>query len=285
MAQHEAIDGVVVRVRDTGDHSRYLQVLTAEKGRITMLSKGSHSMRSPQVAVSQLYTYGNFEYYQKGTVNILKGGSAIQPFYALSENIDRLNLASYLCDVTCELTDEGEEAGDVLRLLLNSLYAVSTDRCPQELIKGAFELRIAALSGYSPDLTGCTLCGKSESELFYLDVMNGALICEECHARRQRIPKLMPGQEDLREADVVGLLPASACAAFRYCVYAPLERLLSFELKDSQELRLFSKLAEIYLLSHVGHGFDSLNFYHTLRESPSISMGSPRKEQPLKEET
>ena len=29
MAKHEAIDGVVVRVRDTGDRNRYLSVLTA----------------------------------------------------------------------------------------------------------------------------------------------------------------------------------------------------------------------------------------------------------------
>ena len=90
MAKHEAIDGVVVRVRDMGDNHRYLSVLTAEKGRITLLSHGSHSVRSPQIAVSQLYTYGNFEYYSKGSTNILKGGSAIQPFYALSTDIDRL---------------------------------------------------------------------------------------------------------------------------------------------------------------------------------------------------
>ena len=111
--QHEAIDGIVVRVRDTGDHDRYLSLLTAEKGRISLLSKGGRSMRSAQMSVSQLYTYGNFEFYRKGDFYILKGGSPIQPFYALSMDIDRLNLAAYLCDLTCELSDEGEEAGEL----------------------------------------------------------------------------------------------------------------------------------------------------------------------------
>ena len=264
MPQHEAIDGVVVRVRDSGDRNRYLQILTAEKGRITVLSNGSRSMRSPQIAVSQLYTYANFEYYRKGTVNILKGGSSIQPFYGLSENIDRLNLASYLCDLTCELTDEGEEARDMTRLLLNSLHAISRDLRPQEMIKGAFELRAAVISGYAPDLSGCSVCGERHAELFYLDVMNGALVCGGCHEKQQRIPRLA-AEEDLREAEILGMISGSVCEAFRYCATAPLNRLLSFELRDADELRMFSKVAETYLLSHIGHGFDSLSFYHTMR--------------------
>ena len=109
---HESVDGVVVRVRDVGESDRYLSVLTAEKGRISILSKGSHALRGPQISVSQLFTYGNFEYYRKGTTYILKGGSAIQPFYGLTGDIDRLNLAAYLCELTCEVTDEGEEARD-----------------------------------------------------------------------------------------------------------------------------------------------------------------------------
>ena len=110
MAQHEAIDGVVVRVRDTGDHDRYLSILTAEKGRISMLAKGSRSLKGGQTAVSQLYTYGNFEYYKRGDFYILKGGSPIQAFYALSADLDRLNLAAYLCEVAVEVTESMVES-------------------------------------------------------------------------------------------------------------------------------------------------------------------------------
>ncbi len=264
MPKHEAIDGVVVRVRDSGDRNRYLSVLTAEKGRISMLSYGSRSVRSPQIAVSQLYTYGNFEYYTKGTSNILKGGTAIQPFYGLSIDIDRLNLASYLCDVVYELTDEGEEAGEMLRLLLNSLHAVSLELRPKEIVKGAFELRSAALSGYTPDLSGCAVCGTRDADPFYLDVMNGAILCGGCKSTVREIPPSGIYADDLREARIMGILSPSVCSAFRYCLSAPLERLFSFDLKDKEDLKNFSKLCETYLLSHIGHGFDSLNFYYTM---------------------
>ena len=134
MQKHHAVDGVVIRVRDGGERDRYLTVLTAEYGRITLLSKGSHSVKSPQVAISQLYTYANFEYYHRESIRILKGGNSLQPFYALSADIDRLNLAAYFCDVAYELSDEGEEAGELLQLLLNSLYATSHDLRPQSLL-------------------------------------------------------------------------------------------------------------------------------------------------------
>ena len=178
--KHESVNGVVVRVRDAGDHDRYLSVLTAEYGRITVLSKGSRSMRSEQMAISQLYTYANFELYRRGDLYILKGGSALQSFYALTADIDRINLAAYLCDLTCELTDEGEDAADILRLLLNALYAVSHALYPQGLIKGAFELRAAVLSGYAPSFEGCAYCGEDTSDEMYFDIMNGALLCAEC---------------------------------------------------------------------------------------------------------
>ena len=268
---HESIDGIVIRVRDTGDRDRYLSVLTAEKGRITMLSKGSLSLKGPQRAVSQLYTYGNFEYYTKGTLPILKGGSSIQNFYALSMDIDRLNLATYLCDVAGEVSDEGEEAGELLRLLLNSLYAISRDLYPYELIKGAFEFRVAAISGYLPDLSECCRCGADMSEVFYLDVMNGSVLCESC--LHQRVPNHVRAgsYDELREAEILCPISPAVRAALYYCIHAPIERIFSFDLKDREDLLSFSKTAQTYLLSHLGRGFDSLQFYQSMREGKSLS--------------
>lgn len=266
MAVHESIDGVVVRVWEGDENRRYLSVLTAEKGRITILSKGSCSIRSAQLSVSQLYTYGNFEYYRKGTRYILKDGTAYQPFYGLTSDMDRMNLAAYLCELACELTDEGEEAGGMLRLLLNALHALAYGIRPQEQIKGVFEIRAAVLSGYEPELSGCSVCGQVDSDPFYLDVMNGALICGSCFGSRQRAAAPADRYaDDPRVAEIIEPLSPAALAAWRYAASAPLERILSFELKDEADLACFAKAAETYILSHIGHGFEALNFYHTMR--------------------
>ena len=124
----------------------------------------------PSRGVTPIEAYGNFEYYKKGDFLILKGGSPIQPFYALGSDMDRINLASYFCELVCELTDEGEEAGQMLRLLLNAFYAVSRELYPQEIIKAAFEMRAAVISGYAPELDACSFCGAESFESVYLDV-------------------------------------------------------------------------------------------------------------------
>ena len=266
-ALHESIDGLVIRVKDMGDHDRYLTVLTAKKGRITILSKGSRSIKGEQRAVSQLYTYGNFEFYRKGTLYILKGGAPIHPFYALSLDIDRLNLAAYFCDLAYELSDEGEDAQEMLRLLLNSLYAISRELYPRELVKAAFEMRAAAINGYAPDLSHCAYCEKDTDPNLYLDVMNGALVCSDCLQKRGRAAKNIGTYDDIREADILVPLTIPVCDALRFILKTPMERLFSFELREKEDLKTLCTAAETYILSHLGRGFDSLDFYHSMLES------------------
>ena len=224
-------------------------------------------MRGTQMAVSQMFGYSNFEYYYRGTMAILKSGTSIQPFYELGMDIDRLNLASYLCDLACELTDEGEPAEEMLRLLLNSLYAISRDLYPQEIIKGAFEWRAATISGYAPDLSGCHRCGGLSGEDLYLDVMNGGVLCSECLRKKTNgVPQGSIYADDLREAEVICPITPAVLTALQYVTEAPPQRLFTFELSDAEDLRLFAGCAETYLLSHIGHGFDTLDFYRSLRE-------------------
>ena len=257
--RHESIDGVVVRVRDYGDHDRYLSVLTAKAGRITILSKGGHSLKGPQTAISQLYTYANFEYYRKGEFNILKGGSAYQHFYALSMDIDRLNLAAYLCDLACELTDDGEPAPEMLRLLLNSLYAISKGKYTAEKIKAAFEIRATSILGFMPDILGCHECDERSGD-FFLDVMGGNITCRKCKER-----SALTHKEHLNphEAHIICLLSEGAKIAFGYCVYSPIERIFAFNISDA-DMKLFARAAEEYLLNQFGHSYKSLDFYKTI---------------------
>ncbi len=262
-----SIDGLVLRTRDYGDHDRYLTVLTAEYGRITLLSKGSRSLKGGVGAISQPYTYSNFEYYRKGDFNILKGGVLHNSFYDLSRDIDRLNLASYLADLCIEVTDEGEEAGEILRLMLNSFYALAKGLYPQELIKAAVEWRLVTMSGYEPDLTACAACGTPAAERFYLHVMNGALYCPACLKKASAAVRTPNAYDDLREAETLCDLTPAALDALRYCMTAPLSRLFSFELPDGESFTCFTKTAETYILSHLGRGFDTLDFYHAMRQA------------------
>ncbi len=263
-------DGIVLRTLDSGDHDRLLTILTPDGGRISVMAKGARSMNNKLMPLSQQYVYGNFEIYRRGEFQWLRGGSVNEAFYGLRTDIEKLALASYFSEIACEVTDEGESAEEFSRILLNSLFAISTDFCPREIIKAVFELRTAAISGYMPDIARCRKCNDPDCDTYYLDVMNGNIICEQCLKNSQAepaAPRLDSSEEYREERKILTVLPGNALAAMRYSLSAPISRMFSFTVKDENDLRLFSKAAETYLINQLERTFDSLEFYKTFEKA------------------
>lgn len=261
-----ATDGLITRVHDVGASDKLVNIITPDRGRIGVMVKGGRSPSSKMTPISQLFTYGNFEIYEKNSMYWLKSGGVTNSFYGLSSDISRVSLATYLCELANELTDEDEECGELLRLLLNSLYLLSRGDKPQEIIKSVFELRVAAISGYMPELFGCAYCHAENADFIYLDVMGGKLVCTECQAKRgQRVPRISRDFELDPEVSVLCGVTVSTLAALRYIVSAPEKKLFAFELKDADDLRDLSRATEAYILNHLGRSFDSLDFYKMVR--------------------
>ena len=261
-----ATDGLVTRIHDVGASDKLINIITPDRGRIGVMVKGGRSPSSRLTPISQLFTYGNFEIYEKNSMYWLKGGSVTNSFYGLSADISRVALATYLCDLANELSDEDEECSELLRLLLNSLYLINKGEKSQDIIKAAFEMRVMALSGYLPELFGCAYCHSDSAEFLYLDVMGGKLVCTECQAKRgQRVPRISRDFEDEAEASVLCGMSPSTLTALRYIVSAPEKKLFSFELKDADDMHDLSRACEAYIVNHLGRNFDSLDFYKVVK--------------------
>ena len=261
-----ATDGIVTRVTDHGASDKIINIITPEYGRIGVFVKGGRSPGGKTTAISQLFTYGNFEIYKKNSAYWLRGGEVINPFYDLSIEIAGLALATYLCDLANELTDEGDtdENREILRLLLNSLYLIGRRKKDKAIIKSVFELRVAAISGYCPEVSYCAYCKEPNPDLTYLDVMGGKLICTDFMSKRGKKADISKEFEDLPEASIICPISASALAAMRYIIYSPQDKIFSFNLKDESDLHDLTKACETYILSHIGRSFDSLDFYRSV---------------------
>ena len=258
-----ATDGLVLREAPYGENDKLLTVLTAEEGKIFICAKGARSPRSKVAAVCRLFSYANIEYYEKNGRRWLSGGSVNDSFYGLSHDLEGLALASYIVQVADEITGEGVEAENALRMTLNTLYAIENKLKPYEQIKAVYELMAVSVSGMYPDLSGCSACGCKDASLMWLDVMNGNVICEKCQDKRS-------GGGAVAEVDAYEtrniLMPidASALAAMRYVLSAPIQRMFSFGL-EGESLGLFSRACETYILNHLERDFDTLRFYHSIK--------------------
>ena len=199
----------------------------------------------------------------------MRSGSVIDGFFGLRNDIEKISLAAYLADIAWELSGEDVPAVEMLRMTLNAFYALSNGLKSQEIVKGVYELRSAGFSGFMPDLSKCRYCKKDGAETFYLDVMNGALICSDCILRKSTKERAQETYESGEERIVLLPMSQSVLAATRYALYSPPERMFSFALDGEEEIAMFSKTAEEYLLHHLERGFSSLDFYKSLRALPN----------------
>lgn len=240
-------EGVVLRETEYKDHDKLLTLLTRTEGKLTVKARGVKSARSKNKAACQLLAFSEFtllEYQGRYTVS---EATAKEMFPELRNDIERLSLASYFAQVAEVISQENDPNAEILSLLLNALFAIARLQKPQMLVKAAFELRIACLAGYLPDLRACAVCGREDADQF--NVTQGVLQCSGCHA---------PALDGLHMP-----LSSGTLSAMRYLTAVEPQRLFSFQLSEAS-LQELNGITEAYLSSRLERGFYTLDFYKSL---------------------
>lgn len=269
MSKTAVISALVLKVTDHGENDRLVSLLSAERGRITVVAKGGRSVRYKYLPSIQLFTYSAFELYEKNGMYWIKDAVVSTYFPHLCDSIEGVALASYLSELAYELSGENESGDSILRLLLNCFYTISESSKPYGMIKAVFELRSVCYSGYMPELSACDECGKESGELFYIDIMNGRLLCPDCFGRS---PSDKPEGDGVSDSiNALGerntYIPASlgVINTVRYILSAEQKRVFAFKLDSEKDRYDLYRLAEVYATWHLGRGFTTLDFYKTLQ--------------------
>ncbi|MBQ5812555.1 MAG: DNA repair protein RecO [Clostridia bacterium] len=240
------VDGVVLRSVNYRESDKILTVLTRERGKITVKAQGARRKSSRLGSLSQPFCYAEMSLFEQGGRYTLDDGFVKAQFYGLTTDIEKMGLASYLAQVLLGEPEESAVDDDLMRLTLNSFYAIEKGMFTQAAIKAAFELRYMAICGYTPDLSECTACGESTSG--YINLESGMLMCRDC----LRAPRYNDYYLD-----------ASALEAARYILDSDLKRLFSFSIPE-QSMALLSRFCEAYLLDKTEQGYKALDFYKSL---------------------
>ncbi len=256
------VKGLVIRSVDYKESDRLITVFTEEMGTISAIAKGARTVKSRFMSSASQFCYASFVLYKKGDFFWVKEASLIESFFGLRDSIESLALGTYVLELLSHVT-VSEAERELLRLSLNTLYAISKGGYSLTKVKAAFEIRLMSIIGFMPETVRCINCGKTDGD-FIFDIMGGSLECAECHDERQLHT---PHAEQLNEGDeryVVSLVTAGAKMALSYCIFAPLNKLFSFEISES-DMQIFSSACEKYLLNHLERSFKSLEFYNEVK--------------------
>lgn len=255
-----AVDGLILKESIAGDNDKLITLLTAKDGRMTITAKGARSTRSKMAGVCRLFTYGNFEFYEKNDRRWVSAGSVNESFFGLCSDLETFTLASYISEIAYEITGEGVDAEEILRTTLNAFYCLENKKKPLWQVKAAYELFAARVSGFSPDLSGCSECSGGASGEFWLDVMNGAILCSDC-IKKRGIGSAIPDFDEYSTRNILLPVSLSTLEAMRYIMTAPIQRIFAFSVTDKDSADMLSRAAEIYLVNHLERNFETLEFY------------------------
>ena len=242
------VQGIVLRVTEYNDRDALLTLLTGSQGKLTVKARGLRRKNSPLVAPCQLLAYGEFTLFEYRGQYTINEAHSIELFTPLRRDLVKLSLGTYFAQVSEVLSQEDYPSGELQALLLNCLFALARLDLPEAQVKAVFELRSACLSGYTPDLFGCHICGSQNPERF--DLSAGLLECTNCRSRESNGIR-MPVTPSLLEA-------------MRYICLCDPRKLFSFRL-GRDTLEQLGNLTEAYLTTQLERGFSTLDFYKSLR--------------------
>ncbi len=236
-------DGLILKSRKTGESNRLVTVLTRDLGVINAFANGAAKVAGKSSSATETLCYSTFTLSESRGTYTLSEAVPVEVFFELRSDIERLSLAQYFCELVMNLAVEGEDASELLRLTLNSLYLLSKNLRPMPFIKAVFELRIMSAAGFMPDLEGCSVCESTDISEPLFNINDAVVYCNGCGT-----------------GVAIG---RGVLAAMRHICTCDFERVFSFEMGASSIQKL-AQITERYVLAHCSCHFTALDFYNNL---------------------
>ena len=224
--------GIVLGVANSSDNDKVLTILTPDIGKISVFCKGAKKSKSALLNATEYLSFSEIIIYKSANDNYsINSAEVIEVFYNLRTDIEKLNYATTISKIVSDVTQENENAAQILQLLLNTLYVLSETDKNMDLVFSIFQIRLLAMIGFLPNIAKCGCCGTpmiEEMNDFYFSIKDDSVKCEVC----QRLDK---GIIHLSKTSFSALIYSLSCEP---------KKLYSFEIpeNDIYELKLLAKI-------------------------------------------
>ncbi len=239
MSGQVVLTGMVLTAMPVGDYDKRITILTKERGKITAFARGARRPNSQLLAVTNPFCFGEFELYEgKSAYNLTKANIS-NYFRELAYDVDRVYYGFYFMEFASYYCQENNDEIQMLKLLYQSLRALSSQAYDTRLIRNIFELKAMTINGEGPSMFACMHCHTTEN-LRLFSVKRGGMFCSTCGA--QVIAR--PIQEATRYT-------------MQYIVSSPVEKVYSFKVSENV-LDELTQIMHEYMAEYVRHKFKSL---------------------------
>ena len=209
------VSGMVLSASPVGEYDKRVVILTRELGKITAFARGARRMKSPLMAVSNPFVFGEFQVYEGRDSYTLSGANIKEYFLDLAQMQPGVYYGFYFLELAEYFGQEGNDETQMLNLLYVTMNAIRRGKQDLRLIRCIFELRTI-------------------ENLTVFSLRDSAIYCQNCGKTIKDPWPLQPG----------------TVLACRYIIAAPLEKLYGFTVNE-EILDELERLLRAYLHRYV----------------------------------
>lgn len=167
MKKHKKTIGVVLAEAAHGENGKRLTLFTGELGKVTAFANGAKKAKSPLLAATQLFVFGNYELYQGKDAYTLTGAEVIESFYGLRSELILTAYAACLSELSLSFLQDGITGEALLKLIYIAFEELLKKEISPAQIKAVFSMKLLVLAGYMPAIDDCVRCGRQEVSFFF----------------------------------------------------------------------------------------------------------------------
>ena len=241
MSQTVTVTGMILSATPIGESDKRVVILTKEKGKISAFAKGARKQNNPLMGVTNPFAFGQFMMYEGRTSYNIMQADISNYFMELSTDLEGAYYGFYFLEIADYYTKEYNDETPMLKLLYQTLRALSSQKIPRELVRYIFELKALVINGEYPEVFACANCGVKDRKVVFSSKNHG-IICEEC--------KMLA--TDGIEMD------QSTLYTLQYIVSSPIEKLYQFTVSE-EVLGKLRQVLKQYMSSQIDKKFKSLD--------------------------
>ncbi len=142
-----SVTGMVIRASAFGESDKRLVLLTRERGKITVFSRGCKRPGNVLMAASCPFVFGTFFLVEGRDAYNLQRAEVKNYFETIAADMEAACYGSYFLEMADYYSRENMDGTELLKLLYQSLRALLKPALPNRLVRRIFELKAMVQSG------------------------------------------------------------------------------------------------------------------------------------------
>lgn len=159
MQEFVLLTGMIIKSEPIGEYDRRVVILTKERGKISAFARYSRKPGNKLMAPTNPFSFGQFRLYASRSSYNMSEAEISNYFEELREDFVGAYYGMYFLEICDYYTRENNDEIGMLKLLYQSLRALTSKSFDNHLVRCIFELKSIMINGEFPQITSNTNLG------------------------------------------------------------------------------------------------------------------------------